>query len=271
MENKDPNQLTFIEHLEALRWHILRSLTAVLLVSILAFLNKSFVFDRVILAPKNEEFITYRFLCWLSHQMHMGANLCMDGIAFTLQNVDMPGQFLMHVKVSFIAGLIVAFPYIFWEIWRFVKPGLHDNEIRHTRGLVFACSTLFFVGVLFGYYIIVPFSINFLGNYQVSEEVINEINLGSYISVVSMITLAAGIIFELPVASYLLSRMGLLTPGFLKSHRREAFVIILVLAAIITPPDVTSQIMIAIPILFLYEVSIVISRRVNRRREEELK
>lgn len=271
MAGKNPNQLNFVEHLEALRWHLVRSLIAVGAVASVAFLFKDFVFNDIIFAPKNLDFPTYRALCWLSNQLQLGATLCIDDIDFVLQNVDFPGQFLMHIKVSFIGGLVVAFPYIFWEFWRFVKPGLHEGEIQHTRGIVFICSILFTIGVLFGYYVITPFSVNFLGNYHVSEQVKNEINLGSYIAVITMIALASGIIFELPMVSYLLSKIGLLTPEFLRTYRKHAFVIILALSAIITPPDVTSQVLICIPIVILYEVSIHISKRVNRKREQELK
>lgn len=268
--NKNPNQLTFIEHLEALRWHLARSLMAIGVVAAALFMLKDFVFDAIIFAPKNLDFATYRVLCWLSVYLQLGSALCIEDINFVLQNVDFPGQFLMHIKVSFVGGLIVAFPYVFWEFWQFIKPGLHEREVKHSRGIVFVCSILFTLGVLFGYYVITPFSVNFLGNYQVSEQVKNEINLGSYIAVITMIALASGIIFELPVVSYLLSKLGLLTPDFLKKYRKHAFIIILALSALITPPDVTSQILISIPILILYEVSIVISRRVNRKREAEL-
>ena len=261
--------MSFLEHLEALRWHILRSLLAVVLVGIVAFIFKEIVFDMLLLGPMYISFPTYKAMCWVSTTVLASEVLCFKQINFTLQNIDMAGQFLTHVKVSMFAGFIIAFPYVFWEFWRFIQPALYEKESRHARGLVLTCSTLFLAGVLFGYFIIVPFSVNFLGNYQVSTMVANEINLGSYIGVVTMICLATGIIFELPVVAYLLSKIGLLTPEYMKKYRKHAFVLILILSAVITPPDVASQIIIAIPILVLYEVSIGISRRVNEKWEQE--
>jgi sec-independent protein translocase protein TatC len=262
--------MSFLDHLEALRWHILRSMVAILIVAIVVFVNKTFVFDQIILAPKNLDFFSYRALCKLSILMGMGDKLCLQQIQFSVINLDMAGQFLTHLKISAILGFIVAFPYVFWEFWRFVKPALYEKEKKSARGLVAVCSLLFGFGVLFGYFLITPFSINFLGSYHVSSEVTNTINLGSYISVISMISLASGIIFELPVVAYLLSKLGILTPDLMKKYRKHAFVITLVLAAMITPPDVTSQIIIAVPILVLYEVSIRISARVQKQLEKEM-
>ncbi len=263
MARKSADEMSFLEHLEALRWHIVRSLVAVVGVAIVVFVAKDFVFDTIIFGPKQLDFISYRVMCLLSERLSLGDALCMQEIAFTVVNLDMAGQFLTHVKVSLILGFVVAFPYVFWEFWRFVQPALYENELRHARGLVFVCSLLFSIGVLFGYFIITPFSVNFLGGYRVSEEVVSTINLGSYISVIAMISLASGIIFELPVVAWLLSKLGLLTPEFMREYRRHAYVITLVVSAVITPPDVTSQIIIAIPIVFLYEISIGISKRVN--------
>lgn len=267
---KKPDEMSFLEHIEALRWHLIRSFIAIVAVGIIAFIFKKFVFDTVIFGPAKLDFITYVLLCDLSGLLNMGDKLCMGAIQFTLQNLDMAGQFLTHIKISFILGFIIAFPYIFWEFWRFIKPGLHDKEIKNAKGMVLVCSFLFLFGVLFGYFIITPFSLNFLGSYHVSEQVANNINLGSYISVISMISLSAGIIFELPVVSYLLSKLGILTPGVMIKYRKHAIVIILFLSAMITPPDMASQIIISIPILFLYEISIKISRRVNKKLQEEM-
>lgn len=263
------DEMTFLEHLEALRWHIVRSMVAIILFGIVAFVNKSFIFDQIILAPKNLDFISYKLLCWLSVNLKLGEALCLKAIQFQIINLDMAGQFLMHIKVSLILGFVAAFPYVFWEFWRFVKPALYEKEMKNTRGLIFITSLLFIFGVLFGYYVITPFSINFLGSYHVSDEVANTINLGSYISVITMISLAAGIIFELPMVIYFLSKLGLMTPAFMKKYRKHALVVILILSAVITPPDVTSQIIIAIPVLMLYEISIGISRRVNKNYEEK--
>lgn len=268
---KSPDEMSFLEHLEALRWHILRSLVAIISVGVVVFLAKDFVFDEIIFAPKRLDFLSYRALCWLSNSLQLGSALCIDAIQFSVVNLDMAGQFVTHIKVSFILGLVVAFPYVFWEFWRFIQPALYEEELQHARGLVWVCSFLFTTGVLFGYYIITPFSVNFLGSYRVSEEVASNINLGSYINVIAMISLAAGIIFELPVAAYLLSKIGLLTPEFMRQYRKHAFIITLVVSAVITPPDVTSQIIISIPILILYEISIRISARVNRKYQERMR
>ena len=269
-KGKKPDEMSFLEHLEALRWHIIRSFIAIVVVGIVAFINKDLVFDEVIFAPSRINFITYVLLCDLSGLLDMGNRLCMQGIQFTIQNLDMAGQFLTHIKVSFTVGFILAFPYIFWEFWRFIKPGLYEKEAKSARGMVFICSILFLLGVLFGYFIITPFSVTFLGSYHVSEQVQNNINLGSYITVISMISLATGIIFELPVVSYLLSKLGILTPELMIKYRKHSIIIILFLGAMITPPDVASQIIISIPILILYEISIRISRRVNKKYQEEM-
>lgn len=261
--------MTFLEHIEALRWHIIRSMIAIVIIGIVAFVNKRILFDYVILAPKNLDFASYQFLCWLSVKMNMGEALCLTEIPFKIINLDMAGQFLTHIKVSFIMGFIVAFPYVFWEFWRFIKPALYEKERTHTRGLILITSLLFTFGVLFGYFVITPFSVNFLGSYHVSEEVANTINLGSYISVIAMISLAAGIIFELPMIIYFLSKLGLMTPEIMRKYRKHAIILILILSAIITPPDVTSQIIISLPVLLLYEISIGISRRVNRNYEKK--
>lgn len=268
---KSPDEMSFLEHLEALRWHIIRSLVAIIAVGIVVFVAKDFVFDEIIFAPKRLDFLSYQALCWLSNNLNLKDALCINEIHFSVVNLDMAGQFLTHIKVSFILGLVVAFPYVFWEFWRFIQPALYEDEVRHARGLVWVCSLLFLVGVLFGYYVITPFSVNFLGAYRVSEEVVSTINLGSYINVIAMISLAAGIIFELPVAAYLLSKIGLLTPEFMRQYRKHAFIVTLVLSAIITPPDLTSQIIISIPIVILYEISIRISARVNRKYQERMR
>jgi len=267
MSSKD--QLSFFEHLEELRWHIIRSLVAIMLFAIAAFLGKSFIFDRVIFGPTHLSFPSYKALCWMGNTLHLGKNMCVESINFKIINLDMAGQFTTHIKVSFIAGLIVASPYVFWELWRFLKPALYSNEKKAAKGLVAVCAGLFLFGILFGYFLIVPFSVNFLGNYHVSPDVQNTINLGSYISVISMICLSAGIIFELPILAYFLSKIGLLTPDFMKSYRKHAIVVILILAAVITPPDVTSQVLIAVPILLLYEVSIKVSANVIKKAEAE--
>ncbi len=258
--------MSFLEHLEELRWHLIRSAVAVFIMAIVAFIYHNFIFDNIILAPKSPGFITNRLLCRLGELVHI-AKLCINTIPLEIININMAGQFTTHIMVSLIVGVVVAFPYVFWEFWKFMKPALYENERRYARGSVFYSSVLFFLGVLFGYFIIAPLSINFLGSYSVSGQIINRINLRSYISTVTTVTLAGGITFELPVLVYFLTKAGLVTPAFLKRYRKHAIVIILILSAIITPPDVFSQILVFIPLIILYEVSIVISKRIKRRQD----
>lgn len=267
--NPDPPQIegaemSFLEHLEALRWHLMRAVGAIFLFGVGAFIYKSFVFDTVLMGPKNPEFWTYRMLCDVSARFGLSELLCIRDIPFGLINTGMSGQFTTHLMVSFIAGLVLGFPYIVWEIWRFVSPGLHVHERKYARGMVFYVSFLFFTGVLFGYYIISPMSVNFLGTYQVSAQVQNMIDLNSYFSTIATLVLACGIVFEMPVLMYFLTKIGLVSPELLRNYRRHAVVGILVLAAVITPPDVASQILVFFPLMILYELSIFVSAFVIR-------
>lgn len=259
--NTGPGTMSFWGHLEELRGHLIRSALAIVGFAILAFLNKNFIFNYVILAPKEPYFITNRAFCYVSEQLSMPA-LCINASPLKLINIDMAGQFTTHILTSVIAGLIIAFPYVIYEIWRFIRPGLEANEREHSRGAVFVTSGLFLAGVLFSYFLIVPLSVNFLGSYQVSLLVENQVALRSYISTITTIVLATGIVFELPIFVYFLSKIGILTPEIMKKHRKLAFVLILTLSAIITPPDVFSQIMVGVPLVALYEISIGISKKV---------
>ncbi|MDQ3073345.1 MAG: twin-arginine translocase subunit TatC, partial [Bacteroidota bacterium] len=259
--------------LEALRWHIIRSVVAVLVIEIIAFLNKNFVFDTVFLGPAKLDFWTYKQLCSLSHAAGMGNELCASTMGFTLINTRLAGQFMMHISMSFTLGLVLAFPYAAWELWRFFKPALSASERNYTRGIVFASSVLFLSGVAFGYYIITPIAVQFLGNYTLSEAIDNKITVSDYISIVTMTSLSIAIVFELPVVIYFLSKGGLVTPAFLRRHRRHAIVVILIISAILTPStDMLSQVMVSIPFLLLYELSILVSKIVvqNRERKELL-
>lgn len=263
------SEMSFLGHLEALRWHLFRSVIAIFLFAIAAFMNKEFIFDTVIFGPKNPDFLTYRVLCKLSEKFSL--DLCIKDIPFNIISVDMAGQFTMHMWVAFISGLVIGFPYLFWEIWRFVKPALKDNERKHSRGIVFFSSILFIMGILFGYYVIATMSINFLGSYQVSGLVKNQISLDSYISTITFLTFASGVVFELPIVIYFLSKIGIVTPQFMRRYRKHALVIILIVAAVITPsPDVTSQVLVAIPLYVLYEISIFVSLMVLRSKEKQL-
>ncbi len=266
MSEKGEN-MTFLEHLEELRWHLIRAFSAVIVVAIAAFLFKDIVFDKIILAPKTPEFITNRLLCELGQLVDI-PKLCINTEPFQLISIKMAGQFTMHITTSIFAGIIIAFPYVFWEFWRFIKPALYENEVKHTRGAVTISSMLFLTGVLFGYFIIAPLSVHFLGSYHVSNEVINQINLRSYVGTITSVSLAAGITFELPILIFFLSKSGLVTPRFLKKYRRHAIVLILILAATITPPDIFSLILVTFPLLLLYEAGIVISKKIYKKQNK---
>ena len=260
MDSSSHDNMSFLEHLEELRWHIIRSLIAIVSAGFICFLMKDFIFDTIILGPKKMDFPTYKFLCQAATFIGVETTFCGDEFPFIVQNRTMAGQFSAHVMTSIISGFIISFPYILYEFWKFISPGLLEREKAKSRGFIFISSLLFFIGVLFGYYIISPLSINFLGTYQVSSEVLNEIDLGSFISLVRSSAIASGIIFELPIIIYFLTKAGVVTPESLVKYRKYALVLVLVLAAIITPPDVASQIIVAIPIVVLYQVSIFISR-----------
>lgn len=268
MSAKEANEMSFLDHLEELRWHIVRGMIAVFVFAIVAFVFRGFVFDTIILSPKSPEFWTNRMMALLGELVHVDS-LKINSTPFQIININMAGQFSTHLRVSMVVGLIVGFPYIFFEFWRFLSPALHDNEKMHSRGSIFFISVLFFIGVLFGYYLITPLSVHFLGNYNVSGEVLNQINLSSYIGTVTSIALACGIVFELPVIIFFLSKVGLVTSDGLKKYRRHAFVGTLLLSAIITPPDIFSQVLVSMPLLLLYEAGIKISKRVEKKRLAE--
>ncbi len=265
-ENKD--QMTFLDHLEELRWHIVRSLAAIVILAVVAFIFSQYIFDYIILAPNTPEFFTNRMLALLAEKTNTPA-LAINSTSFEIINITMAGQFTTHIRVSMVTGLVLGFPYIFYEFWRFISPALYEEERKYSGGALLFTSLLFFAGVLFGYYVIVPLSVNFLGHYNVSDTVVNQISLRSYIGTVTSISLATGIIFELPMIIYFLSKVGLVTPKGLKTYRRHAIVAIVFVSAVITPPDIFSQVLVSLPLLVLYEAGIVISRRVEKRRERE--
>jgi len=183
--------------------------------------------------------------------------------------LKMADQFMMHIMVSIIAGLIISSPVVFYEFWRFIKPALYEKEKSHANGAVFFTSILFMMGVLFGYFLIVPLSIHFLGTYSISDDVTSTINARSYISTLTSISFASGVVFLIPIFSYFLSKVGILTPQFMKTYRRHAYVVMLLMSAVITPPDIFSQVMVCFPLVFLYEIGIIISRRVVKKREKD--
>jgi len=270
-EQKNPDEMSFLDHLEELRWHLIRSVAAIVIVACGAFIMKDFIFDTIIFGPKKMDFPTYQFFCKIATFFGMESEFCSDSLPFTIQNRTMAGQFSAHIWTSIWAGFIIAFPYVLWELWRFISPGLHSNERKHSRGFILVASSLFFLGVLFGYYVVAPLSINFLGTYQVSKEVTNEIDISSFIANVRSSVIACGVMFELPIIIFFLTKVGLVTPEILKKYRKIALVVVLILCAVITPPDVTSQIIVAIPVLMLYQASIYISSIVVKREAKKEK
>jgi sec-independent protein translocase protein TatC len=257
-----PNEMSFLDHLEELRWHLIRSTLAIVIIGVAAFMFRGFIFDTVIFGPKKMDFPTYRLFCDIATFLGFDSAFCADKLPFTIQSRLMSGQFSAHIWTSIWAGFIIGFPYVLYEMWKFISPGLYEKERKNSRGFILIASLLFFMGVLFGYYVVAPLSINFLGTYQVSAEVTNEFDLASYISTVRASVIACGILFELPIIIFFLTKVGLVTPEIMKKYRKIALVIVLILSAVITPPDVASQIIVAIPVLILYQVSIHISKRV---------
>lgn len=264
-------EMSFLDHLEDLRWHLIRATVAIVIVASVAFLAKDFIFDVLLFGPKNPDFPTYKLLCRLATSIGLEDSFCFTEEQFRIQSRTMAGQFSAHIWTSIMAGFIIAFPYVLYEFWKFISPGLHKNERATSRGFILIASLLFFTGVLFGYYVVTPLSINFLGSYRVSDQVFNDFDLSSYIGLVRASVLASGIIFELPIIIYFLTKVGLVTPEFLRTYRKFALVIVLILSAIITPPDIASQVIVSVPVLILYEVSIFISRWVVRKQKRKAK
>ena len=256
--------MSFLEHLEDLRWHLLRSIAAILIAALAAFLAKNFVFDVLLFGPKKTDFLTYKLLCQASNFLGFDDSFCISELPFRIQSRTMAGQFSAHIWTSITLGFVVAFPYVIYQFWKFISPGLYTHEKRTASGFISISSLLFFTGVLFGYYVVTPLSIRFLGTYTVSAEIFNDFDLNSYTALVRASVLASGLIFELPILVYFLTKVGLITPELLRKYRKIALVMVMFLSAVITPPDVASQIIVAIPVLILYELSIFISKRVVR-------
>lgn len=265
-KKKEPKkEMSFLDHLEDLRWMLVRCSLAIVLVAIGAFFFSDFIFDVVIFGPKDPNFVTYQWFCHLSEAIGV-ESFCVTELPFTIQNTDVEGQVSLLIWTCISAGFILGFPYILWEFWKFIKPALYEKEQKNARSFMLITSFLFFIGVLFGYYVIVPMSINFFATFTVSSEIKNEFNVQSYISMIKTSVIACGLFFELPIIIYFLTKLGLVTPAALKQYRRYAIVGVLVLAAIVTPPDVVSQTIVAIPLLLLYEISIIISAVVYKNR-----
>ena len=268
----EEEEMSFIDHLEVLRWHIVRSVLAILTSAILFFVYIDEIFDVVIMGPTRNDFISYRAFCKLSHALGMGDSLCMPPMKLSLQVTSISGTFMSSITIAVVGGLLVALPYVFFEIWKFIKPALKPTEMKYTQGIIFWVSMFFFMGAAFGYFMLAPFTFNFLSNYTIGEIGVIDYRptLADYLDSLIDITLGAGIAFELPMATWLLSKLVIITPGFLRTYRKYAYVALLVVAAIITPsPDWGSQLIVVIPLVLLYEISILIAARVKKKQDKD--
>ena len=264
------NEMSFMDHLEDLRWMLIRSTIVILILSAVSYLFIDFIFETLIFGAKDPDFITYHFFCEATKFFGLeDSTACATQFSFIIQNTEVGGQFSMFIWTCITAGFILGFPYILWEIWKFISPALYEKERKNARAFIIVSSLLFFLGILFGYYVIIPLSVNFFGTFIVSDIIQNQFSIDSYISMVKTSVIASGLVFELPIIIYFLAKMGLVSAPFLRNYRRYAIVIILIIAAIVTPPDIVSQVIVSIPILILYEVSIFIAARVNKSKPEE--
>jgi sec-independent protein translocase protein TatC len=269
--SEQPKEMSFLGHLEELRWHLVRSTAVIFVIAIVLFVFQKTIYDEFIIAHTHSDFITYDFFCKALGSIGIDSSFCDVQIPSKLQALSLTQQLMSSLWVSLILGFILAFPYILWEMWRFIAPGLHKRERNKSKGFLFIASLLFFLGVAFSYYVIMPMSVSFFYGYQISENIVNNFTLDSYISLFTNTMLGISLVFELPVVIYFLTKLGLVTPSFLKKYRKHALVLVLILSAIITPPDVASQVIVSIPILILYEISIHISRFVVKRQQKNAK
>lgn len=262
-------EMSFLEHLEELRWHLIRSVVAIIVFMIAAWVLREWVYSTIIMAPSRVDFWTYQKMCEVGELLGM-PSLCVDKLDFQTMNREISGQFMLAITSSAILGLLMAFPYIIWEVWRFIKPGLKAAERRAARGAVFFVSLLFFSGVLFGYFIVTPFAVHFMVNFTLDPSILNQYDIKNYLSILTTLTLACGLMFQLPMVILVLTKVGIVTPSFLKTYRRHAIVVILIVAAFITPsPDMISQVLVAIPLYFLFEISIIVSHRIHKSNQDE--
>ena len=264
-------EMSFIEHLEVLRGHLFRSALAIAAGAIVFIVYNTFFVREVLMGPTHADFPTYKWLCKLGHAIGLGDNMCMKEIGLKMQSTSVSGQFSMYFTLIFDGGIIVAFPYIFWEFWRFIKPALTKKELSKTRGVIFWVSFLFFLGIGFGYFVIAPYTVNFFANFQLDDNIENRWTITSYIDTLVPLILGTGLAFQLPLVMFFLAKVGLMSPDFLRRNRKYAIVIILILAGVITPPDVISQIICTIPLWLLYEISIWLTAKVQKEKELEEK
>ena len=269
--NEERAEMSFIEHLEVLRGHLFRSALAIAAGAIVFIVYNTFFVREVLMGPTHADFPTYKWLCKLGHAIGLGDNMCMKDIGLKMQSTSVSGQFSMYFTLIFVGGIIVAFPYIFWEFWRFIKPALTKKELSKTRGVIFWVSFLFFLGITFGYFIIAPYTVNFFANFQLDDNIENRWTITSYIDTLVPLILGTGLAFQLPLVMFFLAKVGLMSPDFLRRNRKYAIVIILILAGVITPPDVISQVICTIPLMLLYEISIWLTARVEKEKALEEK
>ncbi|MEO9953554.1 twin-arginine translocase subunit TatC [Nonlabens sp.] len=270
-KNVDPNNMSFLDHVEELRWCLIRSILGILAGAVVAGIFTDFIFDTIIFGPKRGTFVTYEFFCEFGNYFGVVSDFCNPDFNFKVQSKEMSDEFSTHIWTSILVGFVVAFPWVLYQVWRFISPGLKATEKKYSSGFIIVCSLLFFTGVTFGYFVIAPLSVHFMMTYNLSPEISTEPSLSSYIGYIRASILSSGLLFELPVIIYFLTKIGLATPAGLRKNRKFALVIVLIVAAVITPPDVASQIIVAIPVLILYEMSIFISKFVLYRQEKRNK
>lgn len=261
-------QMTFLEHLEVLRWHLIRSIIANSIGGVVAFTFGSYIFDKILLGPTQVNFWTFRKICEFSQWVSGTNAICIEEMEFVVKTVKVQEQFFQHMVIAFLGGFIIALPYILYEVYRFVKPALKRSERKYSGLAILSGSLLFFIGVLFGYFVLAPISINFLGNYTLSSVIQKEFTVSSVVSLISLLTVGSGVIFELPLVIYFLAKVGIVTASSLRSYRKVALVVVLIISAIITPPDIASQVLLSVPIMLLYEVGIVIAKKVEPKLED---
>jgi len=271
--NEERAEMSFVDHLEVLRGHLFRSVLAVLVGAVVIAIFKDFFVKKVLLGPTHADFPTYGAICRIGKALHLEEALCMRGVNIQMQSTGVATQFSTFISIMLIGGIVIAFPYIFWEFWRFVKPALTRKELQNTRGLIFWVSFLFFLGVFFGFFVIAPYTLNFFGSFQLDENIENRWTIASYFDTMIPLILGTGLAFQLPLLMILLAKIGVVSGSYLRKQRKYAIVLILIIAAVITPgPDVISQMTVAIPLYLLFEISIVLTRRIEKReKEEELK
>lgn len=265
---KQAGEMSFLEHLEELRWHLVRSSVAVVVGAVIIFINVKFIMDNIMMKPKYPDFITNRVFAWFADLLN-SPDLRINTKPFELINYDVAGQFTTHLTIAMVGGIIIAIPYIFYEFWSFIKPALYDKERKHATGAVFYSSLLFILGVLFGYYLVVPLTTHFFGSYTISDEIKNQFNITSYISSLTTVVLGGGIVFELPIIIYFLSKVGIISASFLRKYRKHAYIVLLLLAAIITPPDVFSMMLVTMPLVALYELGVFLARNIEKKKKDE--